>query len=157
MMRRGTDWLMGIMQADRWGSSGRSSRRIWGDPSGDGHREKGSRANRLGRRKRPGRRVKGTGEKPGRWLLNRPGPREAEGSEGGRRRLLGVDGLYHQLAVHQAALFPRGAAQGPGGQAIDLAQGALGGLMQQSDGVGSKQVLIAAHAAQALEQILCGV
>ena len=37
---------------------------------------------------------------------------------------------------------------------MDLAQGALGGLVQQGDRIGSEQVLVASHAAQALTKIL---
>ena len=70
------------------------------------------------------------------------------GREGLLGGVLGVDGegLGDDCAVDEAALFCGGEAEGVGGEAVEVAHGALGGLVQESEGVGVEEVAVAASA-----------
>ena len=53
----------------------------------------------------------------------------------------GLAGTEDELAVNELLLSARGVAEGGVGQAVDLAQGALGELMQRGEGVVGKRSL----------------
>lgn len=60
-------------------------------------------------------------------------------------------------AVDEAALFCGGEAEGVGGEAVEVAHGALGGLVQECECVGVEEVAVAAGASEAEAEVLCGV
>jgi len=70
---------------------------------------------------------------------------------------LGFDSPGHAVALDEAALLAGGLAQRGRGEAVDLAHGAGGGLVQKRDGVGRKELAVAASALQTQAQVLGGV
>ena len=81
------------------------------------------------------------------------------GREGLLGGVLGVDGedLGDDWAVDEAAFYCGGEAEGVGGEAVEVAHGALGGLVQESECVGVEEVAVAAGAMEAEAEVFCGV
>src|SRR5439155_17898248 len=61
------------------------------------------------------------------------------------------------VALHELSLLRGGFAEGSGGEAVDVPHGAEGGLVTQADGVGGKQLALAADALQTEAEILGSV
>lgn len=69
----------------------------------------------------------------------------------------GVEDALEGVGVDGLALLAGGFAQGVGGESIDVAEGATGVLMQESDGVKREQVAVAAGASEARPEVIGGV
>ena len=70
---------------------------------------------------------------------------------------VGLDDAGDDVALDEIALLARGLAEGGGGEAVEVAHGAGGGLVEQRGGVGGEELAIAADAAQPHAQVLGGV
>ncbi len=75
---------------------------------------------------------------------------------GGVLRIDG-EGLGDDGAVDEAALFGGGEAEGVGGEAVEVAHGALGGLVQECECVGVEEVAVAASTTETEAEVLGGV
>jgi len=74
------------------------------------------------------------------------------------RDLVGVaEGAHDELAVDRAELAARGELEGVGGDAVDVAQAALGVLVDERDGVGGEDLAVASDVTQAVVEVLGGV
>ena len=70
---------------------------------------------------------------------------------------IGLDDASDDVALDEFALLLGGLAERCGGEAIDVPHGAEGGLVQQADRVGGKQLALAASATQAEAEVLSSV
>ena len=68
-----------------------------------------------------------------------------------------VDDATEDVTLDELLLSPRGLLERGGGEAVDVAQGTRGGLVQHRHCVGPEQLAVAASALQAYAQILGGV
>ena len=88
-------------------------------------------------------------------------PRLLHGDDGIGRgsgfAVVGLDDAGDDVALDELALLLGGLAERGGGEAVDVPHGAEGGLVQQADRVGGKQLALAAGALQAEAEILGGV
>lgn len=71
--------------------------------------------------------------------------------------VIGLDDAGDDVALDELSLLLGGLAERSGGETVDVPHGAEGGLVKQADGVGGKQLALAASALQAEAEILGGV
>ena len=76
---------------------------------------------------------------------------------GGLSRGVQSQGEGDDFAVDEAAFFECGEAKGLGGEAVEVAHGAEGGFVKQSECVFFKEVAVTACAAEPESEVLCGV
>jgi hypothetical protein len=67
------------------------------------------------------------------------------------------DDAGDDVTLDELALLARGLAEGVRGEAVEIAHGAEGGLVEEDDGVGREDLAVAAGARQAHAQVLGGV
>src|ERR1044071_2129823 len=70
---------------------------------------------------------------------------------------IGLDDARDDVALDELALLARGLAERGGGEAVEVAHGADGGLVEQHGGIGGEDLSGAASALEAHAQILGGV
>lgn len=78
----------------------------------------------------------------------RDGEEQSRGSAVALARVL-LDDADHGVALDELALAAGGLTEGGGGEAVEVAHGAGGGLVQEGDGVGGKELAVAAGATKA--------
>lgn len=71
--------------------------------------------------------------------------------------MVGLDDAGDDVALDELALLLGGLAERRGGEAVNVPHGAEGGLVQQADRVGGKQLAFAAGATQAEAEVLGSV
>src|ERR1041384_4629675 len=71
--------------------------------------------------------------------------------------VVGFDDAGDDVALDKLSLLLGGLAERSGGEAVDVPHGAEGGLVKQADGVGGKQLALAAGALQTEAEVLGGV
>src|SRR4051812_44589297 len=71
--------------------------------------------------------------------------------------IVGFNDSGDDVALDELSLLLGGLAKRGGGETVDVPHGAEGGLMKQADGVGGKQLALAASATQAEAEIFGGV
>lgn len=65
--------------------------------------------------------------------------------------------MLHQLAVDDGKLAASGVTHRAGGDAVDVAKLARGGLVQQRERIGAEQSLVGTDAAQSVVDVFGGV
>jgi hypothetical protein len=71
--------------------------------------------------------------------------------------LVSVDDAAEDIALDELALSPGGLAQGGRGEAVEVPQGAAGGLVEHGDGVAGEDLALAAGLPQADAHVFGGV